>query len=113
MGFWFAVPATTQPSQSVWHHFAVTYNRSAGTYTVYMDGLFNASGAGGGRADPGSVPWIIGHGESLADNVDTFRGSLDDLRIYNRSLYPGEIKAIYDLAGLPVPTMDTQPVGGR
>ena len=112
VGFWSAVPATTQPEQSVWHHFAATYNRSAGTYTVYVDGLVKATGSGGGRADPGSVQWIIGHGESLGDNVDTFRGRLDDLRIYNRNLYPGEIKALYDLAGPPAPTVDTQPVGG-
>jgi hypothetical protein len=49
-------------------------------------------------------PWIIGHGETLADISDSWKGYLDDLYIYNRVIYPSEALALYQLAPLEPPT---------
>ena len=111
MGFWSATPATIEPSTDFWHHFAVTYNRPAGTYAVYVDGVAMANGSGSSRGAPGDVQWIIGHNESLSalGEGDTWKGYLSDVRMYNRALRPSDISAIVALAPTVAPSITRQP----
>ncbi len=53
--------------------------------------------------------WVIGHNENLSLDSDPWRGFLDNLRIYNRILFPSEAQALYNLAGLLPPSFEPQP----
>ena len=113
VGFW--VPATSpEPIRDVWQHFAVTYTRTNGAYQVYVNGTKRTETTNSSyvRTAPGIKQWIMGHSENLGVVLDPWRGYLDEMRIYNRILYPGEIKALYDMAGVPSPVVDTQPQDG-
>lgn len=76
------------PQGGAWHHFAYTFDGS--THTLYVDGLaVNSSAvapqtAAPSRFDLGFTPgW-----------QERFQGSLDEVRIYSRSLSAGEILAL-------------------
>jgi hypothetical protein len=111
VGFWSATPATVEPSTDFWHHFAVTYNRPAGTYTVYVDGVALANGSSSVRGAPGDVQWSFGHTEGLSSvgEEDTWKGYFSDMRMYSRALRPSDISAIVALAPTIPPTITREP----
>jgi hypothetical protein len=110
-GVGFYVPAASpQPALDVWRHFAVTYNRAAGVYQLFVDGVRTGAEIGGrSRTVPGESQWIIGHAESLASNADAFAGALDDMRVYNRQLSNKDIAALYALAPALAPRIVSAP----
>jgi hypothetical protein len=90
--------ASTEPSVNTWHNFVVTFDRLAGTYSLYVDGVKQVANAGGYvRADPTTAPqyWFIGHNETFSTTTDSFPGYLDDVRIYNRILTYNDAQALY------------------
>ena len=89
----------------------MTYNRPAGTYTVYVDGVAMANGSGSVRNAPGAAQWIIGHNETTTavGEGDTWKGYLSDVRMYNRLLRPSDVSAIVALAPTEKPTITRQP----
>lgn len=98
-GVGFFVPAPSpQPATNVWKMFAVTFDRTTGTYQTYVDGRWTATATGYSRTSPAWLRWAIGCKENPASTSDTWRGCLDDVRIYNRVLLPGDIKALFDSA---------------
>ncbi len=78
-----------------WHHGAVTFsNRTA---TLYLDGLQTSSATAGsfnGNMDSGTLFRIAKIPDSSGEHW--YKGNLDDLRIYNRELSPGEILQLYN-----------------
>ncbi|MDP2668718.1 MAG: LamG-like jellyroll fold domain-containing protein [bacterium] len=99
--------ASTVPYDS-WAHVVVTYDKAnAGNQpSFYVNGSSVASSAitspAGTAADDSAVNAYIGD-RSASDN--SFKGSLDDVRVYNGILSPAEIQIIYDAGGVPsVPT---------
>ncbi len=113
VGIWPDVPATPQPSEGIWRHFAVTFDRAAGKYSVYADGVLVAEDMAATRDDPYGVQWVIGHPENPVNYLgDNWRGALDDVRIYNRLLTPKDIRAMYEEAGIELPMFGRQPQGG-
>jgi hypothetical protein len=89
----------------VWQHVAVTWDGSttAANARVYVNGAevgyditTNAAGA---RVNDGTSNLYLGN---LADTTRTFKGVLDDVRVYNGILSASEILAIYQ-AGLGYP----------
>ncbi len=99
-GVGFLTPApSSEPENNAWHHFVVTYDRLAGSYSLYVDGVRQVANAGGyPRNDPTSPAaqyWFIGHSETTATTTDSFTGLLDELRIYNRFLNYNDIQALY------------------
>ena len=81
-----------------WQHYAVTWTGSAlgSGVRLYLNGAPQATGATieplGGRVDDTVSGLTLGNEPTLGR---TFRGPLDDLRIYNRVLTPAEMKALY------------------
>jgi hypothetical protein len=114
LGFWYYIPASIQPSADVWHHFAVTYDRPSGKYSIYVDGDFQATGptspGDGIRNAPGAVRWIIGHAEDTKATYegDQWKGWLDDARIYNRILSASDVRELVALAPDPLPVVINQ-----
>ncbi|MBN6037107.1 sialidase family protein [Amycolatopsis sp. 195334CR] len=74
-----------------WHHFALT--RSGGTASLYVDGKLAGSASGlTGSVSPGR-PFAIHLGQRL-DGQYRLQGSLDEIRLYGRSLTAAEISAL-------------------
>jgi len=76
-----------------WHHVAYTLDGATNTQTIYIDGV-----PLGTTNYIGSVDWSLQPDTYLGANgsgTDYFlNGQLDDARIYNRSLTPGEVAAL-------------------
>jgi hypothetical protein len=97
-----------------WHHVALTYtgSRWANGVKIYVDGedqeleilLDDVNSQGPVRREP----LRIGAGGG-SDN--RFRGSLDEVRIYNRALSPAEARILADLT--PISTIATLPADQR
>ncbi|MCS7089238.1 MAG: LamG-like jellyroll fold domain-containing protein [Verrucomicrobiota bacterium] len=79
-------PGRIQPSR--WTHFAMTYDRASGYARLYVDGQLEVEFQAG-RGD-----WLVAdRGFSILGA--SYRGLLDELSIYGRSLTDQEIEAIY------------------
>jgi hypothetical protein len=78
-------------NDNTWHHVAATRNNTSGATAVYVDGVLRGSGTGatGSRTFPASLR--IG---SLQTGNNFLNGTLDDVRLYDRVLTPGEIAAL-------------------
>jgi len=97
-----------------WHHIAAVYENLNNAY-VYVDGLHSATRWCKGWNDPQTIgtcnyPIYIGasSGEILgagpyADPATGFRGLIDDVRVYDRSLTQIEIASVMANADLYVP----------
>src|SRR6185436_12976168 len=114
-GVGFYPPAKSpEPIRDVWQHFVVTYNRPAGRYVLYVDGVKKAEKQDAGyiKLEAGAVQWVVGHKELLNDNRDPWRGYLDDVRMYNRILTEADIVELYNQAPPLPPTVVKQPRSG-
>ncbi|MEI6077722.1 MAG: LamG-like jellyroll fold domain-containing protein, partial [Verrucomicrobiota bacterium] len=96
------VDTTSQPVPlNKWSHVAFAANLTAGRGVIYYNGVpvITNTTAGVGLVVPTSLqPVNFGYRNSAS--LDTlggrrFKGSLDEVSIYNRTLSPSEIKAIY------------------
>jgi hypothetical protein len=73
---------------NAWTHVAVT--RAGNTYAVYANGSFAESATDENPDLPKGTGWHLGGRERFE-----FRGSIDELSLYNRALTADEIQAIY------------------
>lgn len=73
-----------------WHLFTATYN--AGQMVFYQDGVLMGSAT---IADMYNYSTRFGIGSSGGSGTYSFAGSLDDARVYNKSLSIGEVQSIY------------------
>lgn len=97
-GFYPPAPST-QPSLNTWQHYVITFDRLAGRYEIFVNGTKQTEASGFSRLSPAFKQWVFGSNENLANNLDPWRGLMDDLRIYNRLLRPGDVNALYLAAG--------------
>jgi Concanavalin A-like lectin/glucanases superfamily len=81
----------------VWHHIAYT-NNSAGTQSIYRDGVLVASGATG---TGGSMNTATTLAIGTSRNAGSFSGFLDEVRVYDTELTPAEITAALTVAPEP------------
>ncbi len=77
-------------SDQNWHAVAATYSGS--TLTLYFDGVPAAQNQV--TLDTGFSPVIVGN--SPENSSEWFKGSIDDVRIYNRALSADSIKTLYE-----------------
>lgn len=86
-----AATSVTTVSRGTWHHLAVTLSGSTALY--YLDGVLDATRSISlGSANNGPV--LIGTDTQLGTRH--FNGSLDDVRLYNRTLSAAEIESLYN-----------------
>lgn len=77
------------------YHIAATYD--GGTMRLYVNGALDATGAGGSGAILYAVQTDLTLGaRSIDTSYYNFDGTMDDIRIYNRSLDASEIIALYN-----------------
>ena len=81
-------------NDSQWHHIVGTRNSTH--ISMYVDGVLagNPASWAGGIANP-VVPLRIGRGGTVYDNSRYFNGTLDEVRVYNRSLNGTEVQQLY------------------
>ena len=95
----FSAPGNTRLSADIWTHLAATYDGSA--LRLYVNGISVSSRAMTGTLNSSNMALRIG-GSTIWD--ESYRGLIDDVRIYNRSLSAAEI--LIDMA-TPVGITDT------
>ena len=87
-------------------HVAITYDGSQ--IRIYINGVLDSSTGQTGKLHLGSSDYITTLGGWMSQN--SFKGVLDDVRIYNRSLSSVEIQRLVDLANpTPTPTATVTP----
>ncbi len=94
------VAASTNYVGRGWHHLAATFDDSANSFKLYVDGTLVAM-----TSTTSSVAWsglgtktrIGAHGNTNT-NLD-LDGAIDDARVYSRALSPSEIADLYGLVG--------------
>jgi hypothetical protein len=84
-----------------WHQVIHTFGGSAGGQKIYIDGVLGIGGAKNASTFTAQDGINIGFSSDAAQ--DYFSGSIDDVRIFDRGLTPGEVA---DLATQPVFRMD-------
>jgi formylglycine-generating enzyme required for sulfatase activity len=88
-----------------WVHFAATLDKATKTRRLFVNSSFDVEKTE--WIDPAAPPQAIGTWQvgKMGNSGDPFRGSLDDLRVYDRILTDAEIKALYDLGFNPAATL--------
>ena len=77
-----------------WHHLAMTYDGA--DLKAYLDGRPVASKAVNRKRVPGATPLHIGRRQ---DGFNYFKGTIDEVRLYDRALSAEEIKRCFDAQG--------------
>jgi hypothetical protein len=98
--------ATTVPVElDRWTHVACTYAKATGTMTIYIDGapvqVGQAAVPGPVKTAAASSSVVVGANAPCtpAPCVDTFRGAMDDLRVWARPLTRAEICSLAGRSG--------------
>jgi hypothetical protein len=95
---------TTSTDPDRWHHVVLVRDGTAREVRGYEDGTLNATGAY--SAPPATSTYNLNIGRNPGGGQH-FKGLVDEVRIYNRTLSPAEVQELYDEAGAPLPP-DTQ-----
>jgi hypothetical protein len=85
------IDSGTVPSLNTWHQYVYSYDGT--THRIYLDGAQIDSSTG--VANTGT-PNSVSIGKSAVSGRP-FTGLIDDVRIYNRTLSPDEIKRLYSM----------------
>lgn len=80
-----------------WNHIVFTHDGTA--VKLYVNGVYQGQAALTGLTDTNSHPVLLG---AHVNGNDGFNGKLDEARVYNRALSPGEVQDLYNFAPGPV-----------
>ncbi|WP_415326243.1 LamG-like jellyroll fold domain-containing protein [Chryseobacterium sp. MMS23-Vi53] len=86
-GDWFAVEDSVPISINTWHHVAVTYDAGTTTLRLYKDGQLISTNT---DVDPVNGGNMVRLG-AFNDAANSFTGTMDEVRIWNKALSAGEI----------------------
>ena len=87
-------------SAGTWHHLCVEFHESAGKLWVYLDSILLAeSSVLFSSLVSNARPLFLGRGNYAIADQDFLCGTLDDIRIFNRTLASTEIPALYAEGG--------------
>ncbi len=85
---------TTNPlSTSNWNHLVATYDKSASSMKIYVNGKLEKSDTYSTSLTPNNEPLHIA---AYSDGSYDFNGQIDDVRIYNYALTPLQVKQLYN-----------------
>lgn len=78
-----------------WYHIAVVQN---GAYrAIYINGVLDISDNSAETYSGGAIQkWVIGRKAYDDDDLNYYRGLIDDVRLYKRALTPDEIAGLYN-----------------
>ena len=81
----------TDPTWGSWTYITGTYDGSI--MKLYVNGTLDTSFAASGNLGYGAIPLYIGYSGS---STDYFKGSIDEVTVYNRALTAQEISSMYN-----------------
>jgi len=87
-----AIFSTSSMANNKWNHFAVSYNLSSNNFTLFLNGINEASVII--KTTPLENQIIFG--KEIEEWDSTMNGTLDEILVYNRSLSSSEINEIYN-----------------
>ncbi|MBW2740625.1 MAG: LamG domain-containing protein, partial [Deltaproteobacteria bacterium] len=80
-----------------WTHYVGIIDRKNHLMKIYVDGILKAEGIDSySTFNNNDNDLIFGSSEEVHSAISPFKGRLDDLRIYNRTLSEDEIKSLYN-----------------
>ncbi len=101
---------TSTVTDGTWHLLVATYNRQQTKTSIYVDGRLENSISFYPVILTSTTSYI---GENPNTSVDVFySGSMDELRLYNRTLSPAEVSQLYNYAPGPVAYYDFEEGSG-
>ena len=101
-GFWAQVNADERIVENTWHMQTVTYDHSATTMKLYVDGVFLEENTSETLLANTDKPLYIGAGRTNKHPHDAlppqfyFNGNIDDVAIWNTTLSAAEIVQLYN-----------------
>jgi hypothetical protein len=100
---------TIMSNDALWHHFVMSFDGLQATnetrLRIYLDGIEKAPGYNGtipALTSTSNANLILGRQNYSATDGD---GNLDDIRIYNRPLLPGEVSTLAMRRGVAFETL--------
>ena len=84
------VVSTTSINDGAWHQCVATRQEATGTLSVYVDGSFQATGTATKNTLSAPANLLFG-----ATGGNYFNGSLDEVKIFTRTLSSNEVAALY------------------
>ena len=101
------------PSTDVWHHVVTTWSSSTGL-RLYVDGVLKSTAAQTNFAASGSPAYVqLARGAGCTANTGFFRGSIDDVRVYNKVLSQVQISALFSSNTDSIATISSPQTGLR
>ncbi|MGV8084926.1 MAG: LamG domain-containing protein [Candidatus Bilamarchaeum sp.] len=102
---WEYAISTTSVNDNVWHYVVGSYTGSS--FQIYVDGVLeNTTSTTGVPLEPVGTGWYIGR--YPLTNAELFKGSIDEVKVYNRLLSAEQILAIYNNRTDRVVSQETQ-----
>jgi len=103
------INASYPAAAGTWHHVAATFNNSANTQTIFVDGAQVATGTTTITPAYDTSPVLIGYEIDYGQASYYFPGKMDELAFFNRALTATEIGAIANAgsAGMQDPNAPT------
>ena len=87
-----------------WHQCVATRQQTTGLMKIYVDGVLSATGYAGRNTQNASTRLLFG---AISSGSGYFNGSLDDIKIFTRTLSDEEAYALYNSSVLPPPDAPT------
>lgn len=84
--------STTAINDGAWHYCVATRQQTTGLIAIYVDGSLQATGSAGKNTQNASTRLLFG---AIASGGGYFNGSLDEVRIFSRTLTSNEVAALY------------------
>jgi hypothetical protein len=94
------IASATSVDDGAWHHVAATRVRQTGALAVYVDGVREATGAGGTQSLVKPLRLTVA---CIQTGKGYFGGLIDDVRIYDRALSGAEVRALFEGRVAPAP----------
>jgi hypothetical protein len=88
------------PTLNVWTHLVGVYNATAGTMSIYTNGVLAASVAVPSRTWSAGGNLTIGRTKWSGANSDWFLGNISDAQVYARALTTADVMAMYSHVAL-------------
>ncbi|RFS26216.1 LamG domain-containing protein [Chitinophaga silvatica] len=95
-----------QVTTGSWHMITNVYNYATHQVIIYIDGVLDNVSSGILPTNaPSTANLYIGRDNPAMPTAYFWKGSMDDIRIYNRVLKPNEVKSLYNQTMAPVASL--------
>jgi len=99
--FDYQVTSGSSISTGVWTHIAGVYTSSDGVLRIYVNGVADGTTIGSGTiaAHSGVKTFVGAYSDASSLPANSFAGTIDDVRVYNRALSASDVMTLYTSTG--------------